>query len=207
MDAPRRGRRRGWQLTAGLLAFAVWAPLSLVTLPAAALLVTMSEPSPRARFWAAGLVGVSAALLIPPGDGRLDAVTRAFTVLLAVAFALIPAPVAFTRRALRAILLAGAATAGLVILVWGVGAWQALAWEERRAVSLTMRFIVEIRPAAVVLYEPVVRIVSAAAPFTLALKAFVGLALAWGWREWLVLEAPQQKDAVVMEERLVTSTH
>ena len=210
MDAPHRGPRPGWHLIAGLVAFAVWAPLTLVTLPAAALLVTLPEPSPRAWLWAAGLGIVSAALLIPPGDGRLDGVMRAFTVLLAAAFALMPAPSTFTRRALRTILVAGAGTAALVLVVWGGDAWQALAWDERRDVGMTMRFVVEIRPAAVVLYEPVVRIVSAAAPITLALTACVGRGRAGGGPGWLTVgggASPRTTDAVVIEEGLVTSTH
>ena len=196
-----------------LLAFALWAPLSLATLPCAALLGT-TPGTPRTWVTAAALGGASAALLFAPGGGRLDAVTRAFTVLLAVAFVaavrLSPPtpPAAFLRLALRAMLIAGAATAVLVPLVWGSGAWDALAWEARREIGRTMRVFVERQPAVIVLYEPIVRFVSLATPLTVALKALAGLALAWRWHRWLTTPAlPDVPGSVAIHEALVTSTH
>ncbi len=208
-----RGGGPGWRLIVGLMAFALWAPLSLATLPGAALLAT-TPGSRRARLIAAALGGVSAALLLAPGGGRLDAVTRAFTVLVTVAFVAavrLPAPAApatFLRLALQAIGIAGAATAGLVLLVWGFGAWGTLEWEARRGIGLTMRFFVELRPALIVLYEPVVRIVSLATPFTLALKALAGLALASRWHRWLTTAAvPAAPENAVIHAELVTTTN
>lgn len=193
----------------------MWAPWSLALLPCAALLVTRpGEEAARARAVAAVLGLVSAALLVFRGGGRLDAVTSAFTLLLTVAFVagveLSPPrqPVAFLRPALRAIGIAAAATAVLVHVMWGADAWGALAWEARRDIGSTMRFIVKLRPAVMVLYEPVVRFVSLATPVTLALKALAGLALAWGWHRWLATAAsPDAPGNVAIHEELVTSTH
>jgi hypothetical protein len=186
--------------------------LTLATLPCAALLATTPGVL-RTRVTAAVLGVMSAALLVAPGGGRLDAVTRAFTVLLTVAFvAAVPlsprGPTSFLRPALRAIWLAGAATAVLVQVMWGADAWGALAWEARRSIGLTMRFLVELQPAFMGLYEPIVRFVSLATPLTLALKAVVGLALAWRWRRWLTTaDVSQDPGNVAIHEALVTSTH
>ena len=212
MDAPGPGGGGpGWRLVAGAIAFAIWAPLSMATLPGAALLVTPAGET-KNRTTAAILSGVSIALLLGPSGGRLDAVTRAFTVFVAVAFVaslrLRSAPPTFLRTALQAIGIAGVATAVLVLVIWGSDAWGALAWEARRTVGLTMRFFVEVRPGLIGLYEPIVRFVTFAAPFTLALKAFVGLALAWRWHRWLMSEAlPEEAGRVATQEALVTSTH
>ncbi len=215
MGAPGRRGGPGWRLVVGLLAYALWAPLSLATLPCAALLAT-TPGAPRTRVMAAALAVVSAALLLAPGGGRLDAVTRAFTVLLTAAFVaavqLSPPTrsAAFLRPALRAIGIAGAATAALVQLVWGPGggAWDTLAWEARRDIGLTMRLFVELWPAVIVLYEPIVRFVSLATPVTLALKALAGLALAGWWHRWLTTAAlPDAPGNVAIREALVTSTH
>jgi hypothetical protein len=187
--------------------------LSLAILPCAALLAT-TWGTQRTRLTAALLGGASAALLLAPGGGRLDAVTRAFTVLLAVAFVaavrLSPPtpPAAFLRLALRAMAIAGAATAALVLLVWGSRAWDLLAWEARREIGRTTRMFVEWQPAVIVLYEPIVRFVSLATPLTLALKALAGLALAWRWHRWLTAAAlPDAPGDVAIHEELVTSTH
>ena len=156
---------------------------------------------------------VSAALLLAPGGGRLDAVTRAFTVLLAVAFVaavqLSPRPpAAFLRPALQAIWIAGVATAGLVQVMWGSDAWGALAWEARRSIGFTMRVFVELQPGVMGLYEPIVRLVSLATPLTLALKALAGLALAWRWHRWVATPGvPEGPGNVAIHEALVTSTH
>src|SRR6266567_4472433 len=155
-----RGGGPGWRLIVGLLAFALWAPLSLATLPGAAL--RLSVPA---------------------------------------------APATFLRPALQAIVIAAATTAGLVLLVWGSGAWGIFGWEARRGIGLTMRFFVELRPALIVLYEPVVRIVSLATPLTLALKALAGLALAWRWHRWLTTAAvPDAPEHAAIHAELVTTT-
>jgi hypothetical protein len=174
----------------------------MATLPGAALLATTAGAQ-RNRITAAILAGVSAALLLGPRAGRLDAVTRAFTVFVAVAFFAVvrlrSAPPAFLRPALQAIGIAGVATAVLVPVMWGSDAWGLLAWEAQRNVGFTMRFFVEVRPGLIRLYEPVVRFVTFAAPFTLALKTFAGLALAGRWHRWLMSEG-------AIHEVLVTST-
>ena len=186
--------------------------MSLATLPCAALLATTPGVL-RTRVTAAVLGVVSAALLVAPGGGRLDAVTRAFTVVLTVAFIAAvqfsPRPTAaFLRPALQAIGIAGVATAVLVQVTWGSDAWGALAWEARRSIGFTMRFLVKLQPAVIVAYEPVVRFVSLATPFTLALKALAGLALAWRWHRWLTTAAVSETPGnVAMHEALVTSTH
>ncbi len=212
MDAagPGAGRGSAWRLAVGSLAFAIWAPVSMATLPGAALLATTAGAQ-RNRITAAILAGVSAALLLGPRAGRLDAVTRAFTMFVAVAFFAVvrlrSASPAFLRPALQAIGIAGVATAVLVPVMWGSDAWGVLAWEAQRTVGFTMRFFVEVRPGLIGLYEPVVRFLTFAAPFTLALKAFVGLALAWRWHRWFMSDAlPDEPEPVATQEALVTST-
>ncbi len=178
-----------WRLVLGVIAFAVWAPPSLVGLPCAALLAAAPDRSARTRI-AAALLGVtSIALLTLPG-GRLAAVIAAYTVLVTAAFvtgaALAPAP--FLRQALRAVCIGGGLTALLVEVVWGTGGWGTLAWEATREAGLTMRFIVEVRPEAITLYEPVVRFVSTTTPGMLALQSLAGLALGWQWHVHLAAQ-------------------
>src|SRR6266850_8542300 len=171
-----------WRLVLGVIAFAVWAPPSLVGLPCAALLAAAPDRSPRTRI-AAALLGVtSLALLALPG-GRLAAAIAAYTVLMTAAFVTgaALAPTTFLRQALRAVCWGGTLTALLVYVVWGAAGWGALAWEATREAGLTMRFVVELRPEAIALYEPVVRFVSATTPGMLALQSLAGLALAWQW--------------------------
>src|SRR5437773_2928588 len=91
-----RGGGPGWRLIVGLMAFALWAPLSLATLPGAGLLAT-TPGSRRGRLLAAALGGGSAALLLAPSGGRLDRGTRALTGLVTVplvAAVRLPAPAA-----------------------------------------------------------------------------------------------------------------
>ena len=66
-------------------------------------------------------------------------------------------------------------------LVWGPSGWGALAWQATREAGLAMRFVVERRPDAFALYEPVVRFISVTTPGMLALQTLAGLALAWQW--------------------------
>ena len=177
----------------GVIAFAVWAPPSLVGLPCAALLAATPDRSARTRI-AAALLGVtSIALLALPG-GRLAAAIAAYTVLVTAAFVAgaALAPTTFLRQALRAIAAAGLATAVLIQVVWGhvwgTEGWASLAWDATREAGLTMRFIVELRPEAITLYEPVVRFVSATTPGMLALQSLAGLALAWQWHVQLAAQ-------------------
>jgi len=177
----------------GVIAFAVWAPPSLVGLPCAALLAATPDRSARTRI-AAALLGVtSIALLALPG-GRLAAVIAAYTVLVTAAFVAgaALAPTTFLRQALRAIAAAGVATAVLIQVVWGhvwgTEGWGSLGWDATREAGLMMRFIVELRPEAITLYEPVVRFVSATTPGMLALQSLAGLALAWQWHVQLAAQ-------------------
>jgi len=172
-----------WRLVLGVIAFAVWAPPSLAGLPCAALLLVAPDRSPRTRLTAAAIGAVSALLLVLPGGGRLGAVLSAYTVLVTAAFVAgaVLRPVGFLRQARRATLAAGAGTALLVSLVWGPSGWGALAWQATREAGLAMRFVVERRPDAFALYEPVVRFISVTTPGMLALQTLAGLALAWQW--------------------------
>ncbi|HXM39353.1 MAG TPA: DUF2232 domain-containing protein [Gemmatimonadales bacterium] len=177
-----------WRLVVALIAFALWAHPSLVGLPCAALLV--AAPDRRGRSLPlAGLIGAASVALLLVGGGsgsRLAAVTSAYIVLVTAAFVagvlLRPAP--FLRQALRAMAVAGVATALLIQIVWGrhmwgTEGWATLAWEATRQAGLTMRFIVERAPDAFRVYEPVVRFVSVTWPGMLALQTLAGLALAW----------------------------
>jgi hypothetical protein len=172
-----------WRLLLGVIAFAVWAPPSLAGLPCAALLLATPDRTPRTRGTAAAIGAVSAVLLVLPGGGRLGAMLSAYTVLVTAAFVAgaVLRPAGFLRQAFRATLAAGAGTALLVSLVWGPSGWGALAWQATREASLAMRFIVERRPDAFALYEPVVRFISITTPGMLALQTLAGLALAWQW--------------------------
>jgi predicted membrane protein DUF2232 len=176
-----------WRLLLGVIAFAVWAPPSLAGLPCAALLLAAPDRSPRTRLIAAAIGAVSALLLVLPGGGRLGAVLSAYTLLVTAAFVAGAAlwPAGFLRQALRATLAAGAGTALLVSLVWGTSGWGALAWQATREAGLAMRFVVERRPDAFALYEPVVRFISITTPGMLALQTLAGLALAWQWHAHL----------------------
>jgi hypothetical protein len=167
----------------GVVAFAIWAPPSLVGLPFAALLATSGDRSGRTRFTAALIGTVSLGLLVLPGGGRLHAVMSAYIVLVTVAFVgrVALAPTTFLRQALRAIVTAGAATALLVQVVWGSSAWGALAWEATRQAGFAMRFVVEMQPETFAIYEPVVRFISVTTPGMIALQTLAGLALAWQW--------------------------
>jgi hypothetical protein len=173
----------------GVIAFAIWAPPSLVGLPCAALLAVAPDRSARTRIAAALLGATSIALLALPG-GRLAAVIAAYTVLVTAAFVAgaALAPTGFLRQALRALCCGGVGTVLLVQLVWGAGGWGALAWEATREAGLTMRFVVELRPEAFPLYEPVVRFVSATTPGMLALQSLAGLALGWQWHVHLAAQ-------------------
>lgn len=192
------------RLILGVAAFAVWAPPSLVGLPLAALLAVTAARESNDKAWVLSVVigTASAALLALPGGGRLAAVTRAYAVLLAVAFLvdvlLFPPRAgngAFLRHALRATTWAGVGCAALVAVVWGTAGWLSLAWEARRNAGMAMRWVVKAWPEALVLYEPIVRFVSVATPVTIGLKGFVGLALAWAWHRWLTAKAAPGADA------------
>ncbi|MGH7569789.1 MAG: DUF2232 domain-containing protein [Gemmatimonadales bacterium] len=170
---------------AGVLAFALWAPPSLVGLPFAALIVA-SRPRTAGEWVAALLVGApSVGLLILPAGGMLAALVRTYVVLVTAAFVAgaLVVPARCLRQAVRASLLAGAATLGLTWAVWGAGAWEALHWEATREASWAMRLLVGLYPQAFAAFEPVVRFVSDTIPAMLVLQTLAGLALAWQWHQ------------------------
>jgi hypothetical protein len=182
-------------LLLALLAFVLWAPASLVGLPCAALLiiapVSTERPPPKWSQPLAALIGaVSLTLLVLGGTsgGRLGAVTSAYTVLATAAFVslVLLRPDTILRQALRSIVIAGAATALLIQIVWGTDAarqggeaWATLGWEATRQAGSAMRGIVEHAPDTFAIYEPMVRFLSLTWPGMLALQTLAGLALAW----------------------------
>src|SRR2546427_796175 len=75
-----------WRLAAGVLLFAALAPVSLVALPLAALLVA-ARPGTRGEWVTVALAGgAGVALLAAPEQGVFDAVSRSWIVLVTVAF-------------------------------------------------------------------------------------------------------------------------
>src|SRR5256886_12748484 len=80
-------RLKRWRLAAGVLLFAALAPVSLVALPFAALLVA-AQPETRGEWLAVALArGAGVALLVAPGHGSFDALSRTWVVLVTGAVA------------------------------------------------------------------------------------------------------------------------
>ena len=164
-----------------MLLFAALAPLSLVALPLAALLVA-ARPATRGEWVAVALAGgAGVTLLAGPENGVFDALTRTWIVLVTVAFA---AGARLSRKgfwplALRACLYAAA---GVTVLVaWsraGPALWTEVQWEATRDASRAMRYVVEVAPGLYPAFEPAVRLL-AAWPFWLVVESLAGLALAW----------------------------
>src|SRR2546426_8368272 len=119
---------RPWRLVAGTVAFAAWAPPSLVGLPFAALMLA-TRPRARAEWLPALAVGVtSIALLVAPAGDLLTGLVRAYIVLapaavLAVTLAL--RADGFFGRALWSSFAAGIAALALARAVGGGTVWQA----------------------------------------------------------------------------------
>src|SRR5438876_11539978 len=181
--ALHQGVRRlsSWRLAAGVLLFAALAPVSLVALPLAALLVA-AHPGTRGEWLAVGLAGgAGVALLAAPEHGVFDALSRTWIVLVTVAFAAGArlSPAGFWPVALRACLYAAA---GLTVLVArteaGPALWAQVQWEATRDASRVMRYAVEVAPGLYPAFEPAVRLF-AAWPLWLVVESLVGLALAW----------------------------
>src|SRR6266705_3486368 len=152
-----------WRLAVGVLLFAALAPLSLVALPLAALLVA-ARPATRGEWVAVALAGgAGVSLLAGPENGVFDALTRK----------------GFWPLALRACLYAAA---GVTLLVaWsraGPALWTEVQWEATRDASRAMRYVVEVAPGLYPAFEPAVRLL-AAWPLWLVIESLVGLALAW----------------------------
>src|SRR5712691_1830830 len=149
MSVRQEGGR--WRLILGTIAFAAWAPPSLVGLPLAGLLLA-ARPRSAAERGAALAVGLSSAglLLVRAGD-LLTGFVHAYIVLVAAAFATLTVFArpgqSFLRHGVRASLAAGLAAMVLARLDLGSSAWDALHWAATRDVSAAMRFVVEIQPA------------------------------------------------------------
>ena len=164
-----------------MLLFAALAPLSLVALPLAALLVA-ARPATRGEWVALALAGgAGVALLAGPENGVFDALTRSWIVLVTVAFAAGAklSRTGFWPLALRACLYAAA---GVTVLVArsqaGPALWTQVQWEATRDASRVMRYVVEVAPGLYPAFEPAVRLL-AAWPLWLVIESLVGLALAW----------------------------
>ncbi|HEX4628168.1 MAG TPA: hypothetical protein VH137_05190 [Gemmatimonadales bacterium] len=189
MAPPGTGRR--WRWAFGVLVFAAVAPLSLFGLPFAALLIA-ARPTTRREWLAAALAGgVSIALLVTPETGLRDAVTRAWIVLVSVAFGAWATvrPAGFWALAWRAGLYAAAGVAVLANVVGGPAVWTEVHWEATRAASSVVRRVVEVVPPLYPAFEPTVRLLAGGWPVGLVLETLAGLALAW-WGHTLVARTP-----------------
>ncbi|HEU5261713.1 MAG TPA: DUF2232 domain-containing protein [Gemmatimonadales bacterium] len=175
------------------MAFALWAPPSLVGLPFVGLVVA-TRPRTTVEWGAAAAVGLpSVGLLLVPGGDLLTGFIRAYAVLVTAAFATLTrfarGEASFLRLAVRASLVAGVAVVALASARFGNSVWSALHWEATRVASATMRMVVQIEPRTFALFEPIVRFASDTLPATLALQTLAGLALAWQWH-WRVARSP-----------------
>jgi len=172
--------RRSWRLALGVLAFAVFAPVNLVALPLAALLVAAHAGTGREWLALAVTGGGAAALLLTPESGLLDALTRAWIVLVSAAFAVSAwlRPAGFWPLALRACLYAAAGVAVLGEAVAGPPFWSEVQWEATRRASGAMRQLVAVVPPLYPAFEPAVRVLGGGWPAWLVLETLAGLALA-----------------------------
>src|SRR2546428_117518 len=148
---------RPWRLVAGTVAFAAWAPRSLVGLPFAALMLA-TRPRAGAEWLPALAVGVtSIALLVAPAGDLLTGLVRAYIVLATAAFLAVTLAVRANGvfgRALWSSLAGGIAALALARVLGGATAWQALHWEATRQASGAMRFLVGLEPQLFVAFEP-----------------------------------------------------
>src|SRR6266446_5785481 len=146
-----------WRLAAGVLLFAALAPVSLVALPLAALLVA-ARPGTRGEWVTVALAGGAGVAFVAGAKLR---------------------PTGFWPLALRACLYAAA---GVTVLVArskaGPALWTEVQWEATRDASRVMRYVVEVAPGLYPAFEPVVRLL-AAWPLWLVVESLAGLALAW----------------------------
>jgi len=164
-----------------VLLFAALAPVSLVALPFAALLVA-AQPGTRGEWLAVALAGgAGLALLAAPGHGSFDALSRTWIVLVTVAFAAGArlSPAGFWPLALRACLYAAAGVTLLVARTKGGPAlWTEVQWEATRDAGRSVRYVVEVAPGLYPAFEPAVRLL-AVWPLWLIVESLAGLALAW----------------------------
>lgn len=175
--AAGRGR---WRLAVGAIAFVLWAPVSLVGVPLAALLVA-TRPQGRARSLTIAVAVMAAAFLLGTSGNPLGAMYAAWAVLVAAAFlgGVLLSPAPFWRQATRATALAALALAGLATLLWGSDWLALLRWEATHQAQAATRVVRWMRPDAFAVLDAVARFAGTTFPATLALQAVAGLALAW----------------------------
>lgn len=179
--------RINWRLVLSTMAFALWAPLSFVGLPLAALILA-APPRGAAQWGVALLVGVpSVALLFTARGDLVSAAAHAYIVLVAATFVTLTlaAPARFLPQALRASIVALGALFVLARVILGPGAADMLQWEATRQASTTLRTLIALRPEAYVVFEPTVRILGETVPALLVLQSLAGLGLAWQWHQFL----------------------
>jgi hypothetical protein len=152
-----------------------------VALPFAGL-VAAARPRSRREWLAMALAGgAGIAVLSRPEAGLLDALGRAWSVLVAVAFAVgatLRRP-RFWPLALRACLCTAAGVAVLGRAAAGPAVWQEVQWEATRSASAVVRHVIEVVPGLYPAFEPTVRLLADGWPVWLMLETLVGLALAW----------------------------
>ena len=163
----------------------------------AALLVA-ARPGSRGEWLAVGLTGSAGlGLLLVPLTGLLDALGRAWVVLVTVAFVASAKlrPARFWPLALRSCLYTAAAVAVLGPVVAGSAVWREVQWEVTRHASRAVRYMVEVAPGLYPAFEPAVRLF-AAWPLWLMLETLAGLALAW-WAHAHIARTPLSRVAVL----------
>ncbi len=169
------------------IAFAVWAPVTLVGLPFACLTLA-ARPRAPAQWATALLVGLASAALLVAGEHDLLAgLVRAYVVIVSAAFAVLTvvAPARFQRQALRTCVLGLGVALALARVVLGQSAGEMLEWDATRQASTMLRFLVEVRPEVYAMFEPAVRFLGETFPATLVLEGLAGLALAWQWHQFV----------------------
>jgi hypothetical protein len=152
-----------------------------VALPFAGL-VAAARPRSRREWLAVALAGgAGIAVLVRPEAGLLDALGRAWSVLVAVAFAVGATlrPPRFWPLALRACLYTAAGVALLGPAAAGPAVWQEVQWEATRSASGVVRRVIEVVPGLYPAFEPTVRLLADGWPVWLMLETLVGLGLAW----------------------------
>jgi hypothetical protein len=169
------------------VAFALWAPLSFVGLPLAALMLA-ARPRGAAQWGATLCVGLaSVALLLTTRGDLLTAAAHAYIVLVAASFVVLTlvAPARFFPQALRASLVALGAALVLARVIVGPEAAGMLEWEATRHASETLGALTALRPEVYVVFDPTVRFLGETVPALLVLQSLAGLGLAWRWHEIL----------------------
>jgi hypothetical protein len=168
------------------------APVSLVALPFAGLLVT-ARPGSWREWLLAGLAGsLAAVLLLAPERGLLDGLSRAWILLVSVAFAASAKlwPGRFWPLALRSCLYAAAAVVTLARVAAGPDVWHQIQWEATRDASRSVRYVIEVAPRLYPMFEPVVRLAATGWPVWLLVATLAGLALAWRGHSLVVRPSP-----------------